>query len=58
VLHKPLVEEEGVKGFKCGLAQPKVQPIYSKAICPVLLHDDHLRLCNVLGGDLECVCRT
>jgi hypothetical protein len=38
VLHKPSVVEEGVKWFICGLAKPKVQPIHSRAICPVLLH--------------------
>jgi hypothetical protein len=38
VLHKPSVVEEGVKGFRCGLAKSKVQQIHSEVIYPVLLH--------------------
>jgi hypothetical protein len=55
VLHKPSVEEEGVTGFRCGLAKPKVQLIHSEVICHVLLHDNRPRLCNVLVEDLGCV---
>jgi hypothetical protein len=44
---------EGVKGFRCGLTTPKVQPIHSEAICHVLLHDDRPMLCNVLVENLE-----
>jgi hypothetical protein len=47
--------EEELKGFRRGLAKPKVQPILSEAACPILLHDDRSRLCNVLVGDLKCV---
>ena len=38
IVAQTIVLEEGVKGFRCGLAQPEVQPILSEIICPVLLH--------------------
>jgi hypothetical protein len=38
------------------LAKPEVLPILSEAICPVLLHDDCLMLCNMWGRFQMCGC--
>jgi hypothetical protein len=39
IVAQTIIVEEGVKGFRSGLAQPEVQPILYEVIYPVLLHD-------------------
>ena len=55
VLHKPSLKKKELWGVRDGLTKPKVQPILSRAICFVLLHDGSFGFVQRLVGDLECV---
>ena len=47
------LKRKELRRIRDGLAKPEVQPILSRIICPVLLHDVLCDvLCNVLVGDL------
>jgi hypothetical protein len=54
-----IVEDEGVKGFRCGLAKPKVQPNLSKTINLILLQfgpfDAVQRVGEISSGWLFCL---
>ena len=53
MLHKPMLKSKELRRIRDGLAKSEVQPILSRIICPVLLHDVLCDvLCNVLVGDL------